>query len=91
MATGSSFPDPARVGAIVVAAGASSRMGGVDKTLAPLGGEPLIARTVAAFERSPHVGSVVLMVAERNVKAVRELAAERGWTKLAGVFAGGER
>ena len=91
MATGSSLPDPSRVGAIVVAAGASSRMGGVDKTLAPLGGEPLIAWTAEAFERSPHVGSVVLMVAERNVKAVRELAAERGWTKLAGVFAGGER
>ncbi|MCH7549390.1 MAG: 2-C-methyl-D-erythritol 4-phosphate cytidylyltransferase, partial [Candidatus Krumholzibacteriota bacterium] len=66
-------------------------MGGVDKTLAPLGGEPLIARTVEAFERSPHVGSVVLMVAERNVEPVRELASERGWTKLAGVFAGGER
>ena len=91
MATESSLPDPARVGAIIASAGASLRMDGVDKTLIPLGGEPLIARTVEVFERSPHVGSIVLMVAERNVEAVRRLAAERGWTKLAGVFAGGER
>ena len=91
MATESSLPDARRVGAIIVSAGVSSRMGGVDKTLAPLGGEPLIARTVAVFERSPHVGSIVLMVAERNVELVRQLADERGWTKVTGVSAGGER
>ena len=91
MATDSSRTDPRRIGAIIASAGASSRMGGVDKTLVLLGGQPLIARTVEAFERSPHVGSFVLMVAERNVEPVRELASERGWTKLAGVFAGGER
>ena len=90
MVTGS-LPDPSRVGAIIVSAGASSRMGGVDKTLAPLGGAPLIAWTAEAFERSPYVGSVVLMAAERNVEPVRKIAAERGWTKLAGIFAGGER
>ena len=91
MATESSLPDPSRVGAIIASAGASSRMGGVDKTLAPLGGGPLIARTVDAFERSPHVGSVVLMVADRNVEPVRKLAAKRGWAKLARVCPGGER
>ncbi len=91
MATERSLPDASRVGAIIASAGASSRMGGVDKTLAPLGGEPLIARTVEVFERSPHVGSVVLMVAARNVEPVRSLTAERGWSKVAGVCAGGER
>ncbi len=91
MATESSLPDASRVGAIIASAGASARMGGVDKTLAQLGGEPLIARTVAVFERSPHVGSIVLMVAERNVELVRQLADERGWAKVTGVSAGGER
>ena len=91
MAMGSSLPDASRVGAIIAAAGASSRMGGVDKTLAPLGGEPLIARTVEVFERSPLVGSVVLMVAAGSVEPVRALAAERGWSKVAGVRAGGQR
>ena len=91
MAAAGSLPDPRRVGAIIASAGASSRMGGLDKTLAPLAGEPLIARTVEVFERSPNVGSVVLMVAERNVEAVRKIAAERGWAKVAGVCPGGER
>ena len=91
MATETSLPHPSRVGAIIASAGASSRMGGLDKTLAPLRGEPLIAWTVAAFERSPHVGSVVLMVAAGNVEPVRALAAERAWTKVVDVCAGGER
>ena len=56
MATESGLPDPRRVGAIIVSAGASSRMGGLDKTLAPLRGETLIAWTVEVFVRSPHVG-----------------------------------
>ena len=36
-------------GAVIVAAGTASRMGGIDKVMAPLGGEPMIARTVASF------------------------------------------
>ena len=37
-------------GAVIVAAGNASRMGGIDKVMAPLGGEPMIVRTVRAFQ-----------------------------------------
>ena len=37
-------------GAVIVAAGSSSRMGGIDKIMAPLGGEPVIKRTVRNFQ-----------------------------------------
>ena len=37
-------------GAVIVAAGTASRMEGIDKVMAPLGGEPMIARTVRAFQ-----------------------------------------
>ena len=37
-------------GAVIVAAGTASRMGGIDKVMAPLGGEPMIARPVRAFQ-----------------------------------------
>ena len=90
-ATESSLPDPRSVGAIIASAGASSRMGGVDKVLAPLGGAPLIARTVAAFEQSPHVGSIMLMVASQNRDAVRTLAVRLGWSKVVQVCEGGPR
>ena len=33
-------------GAVIVAAGSASRMGGIDKVMAPLGGDPMIVRTV---------------------------------------------
>jgi 2-C-methyl-D-erythritol 4-phosphate cytidylyltransferase len=74
-----------------VAAGASTRMGGVDKTLATLGGVPLIARTVAVFEASPQVGVIVVVVAEQNLSAVREIAGAYGWSKVTSVCVGGYR
>ena len=43
----------ARVGVVIVAAGSSSRMEGVDKTFAPLMGQPLIAHTLDRFEAFP--------------------------------------
>ena len=51
------------VDAVVVAAGASSRMGGVDKLAAVVGGRPLLAWSVAAIAASPVVDRVVVVVA----------------------------
>ena len=82
---------PSLAGAIVVAAGASTRMDGVDKTFASLGGVPLIARTVAAFESCADIGAIVLVVAERNLEAAAETARAHGWTKVVEVCSGGLR
>jgi 2-C-methyl-D-erythritol 4-phosphate cytidylyltransferase / 2-C-methyl-D-erythritol 2,4-cyclodiphosphate synthase len=48
--------------AIVVAAGASSRMAGLDKVSVLVGGRPLIAHTLDALRAAPEVGAVVLVV-----------------------------
>ncbi len=82
---------PLRISAVIVAAGRSSRMGGVDKTFAPLLGAPLIAHTVERFEAHPKVGEIALVLAAESVEQGRELAAARGWRKVAQVCAGGER
>ena len=37
-------------GAVIVAAGTASRMGGIDKVMAEVKGEPMIARTVRTFQ-----------------------------------------
>ena len=37
-------------GAVIVAAGSASRMGGIDKVMAELDGEPMICRTVRTFQ-----------------------------------------
>ena len=79
-------------GAIIVAAGASTRMGDAgDKTLAPIGGEPLVARTVDVFERHPAVAAVALVVSERNMDAVAALREEKGWRKALPPLIGGAR
>jgi 2-C-methyl-D-erythritol 4-phosphate cytidylyltransferase / 2-C-methyl-D-erythritol 2,4-cyclodiphosphate synthase len=53
--------------AIVVAAGASTRMDGTDKLLAPIGDRPLLAHAVAALAASPAIGSIVVVAtAERR-------------------------
>ena len=85
------FPDPERVGAIIVSAGASTRMAGVDKTLVELGGMPLIARTVDVFERTRAVGFVVLVVSRSDLDEIADLAREFRWRKVVHVRVGGER
>jgi len=81
----------AKVAAIIVAAGESRRMGGVDKALALLGGKPVLARAVDAFQRCGSVHQVVLVVNEQNMERCRQLVAESGWSKVTGVCPGGER
>lgn len=79
------------VGVVVVAAGASMRMGGLDKVFADLGGEPVVARSVHVFETSPLVSRIVLVVSDANVERARQLVAARGWVKVTEVCAGGAR
>lgn len=55
--------------AVIVAAGTSRRMGGVDKVLAPVGGRPLLAWTIDAVAASPAVDRVVLVTSADRVEA----------------------
>lgn len=80
-----------RVAAIIVAAGRSERMGGVDKVFALLGGMPVLARVVDAFQQCPEIGQMVVVVVEKSVERCRQLVAEHGWSKVTGVCAGGRR
>jgi 2-C-methyl-D-erythritol 4-phosphate cytidylyltransferase/2-C-methyl-D-erythritol 2,4-cyclodiphosphate synthase len=61
-----------RADAIVVAAGESTRMGGIDKLLAPVGGRPLLERTLGAIAASRTVDRIVVVTAPARVA---ELAA----------------
>ena len=85
------LPPAHRVGAVIVAAGASTRMQGADKTLADLGGEPLIARAVDALEQCAAVGAIALVAAERNLDAIAALRIAKGWRKTMPPLPGGAR
>jgi 2-C-methyl-D-erythritol 4-phosphate cytidylyltransferase len=62
-------------GGIIVAAGSSTRMGGVDKLLQPLGGRPLLAHSLAVFAGRPRIERLIVVASEANLEAVRALAA----------------
>jgi 2-C-methyl-D-erythritol 4-phosphate cytidylyltransferase len=79
------------VGVVIVAAGSSQRMMGLDKVFEPLLGKPLIVHTVSVFERCPQVDEIVLVLSSYNLERGRSLAAREGWTKLKQVCPGGSR
>ena len=56
--------------AVIVAAGASRRMGGVDKLSALVGGRPLLAWSIAALSASAAVDRVIVVVAPERVDEV---------------------
>lgn len=89
--TGETLPDASTVGAIIVSAGASTRMAGVNKTLAEVGGVPVIARTVDVFEKCDAIGSIVVVVSNQSLPTVAEIARERQWKKVLHVRIGGMR
>lgn len=78
-----------KVGAVIVAAGASSRMGGIDKMFAPLEGKPVLARVVSAFERAPSVDRIAVVLNAHNIARGRNLAASEDWQKVDAIVAGG--
>ena len=81
-----------QVGAVIVAAGKSQRMAGLDKVLARLGGKPLLVRVIDAFQMCDSVDQIVLVLSEQNMGKVRGLIArQQGWSKKTEICFGGER
>ena len=73
--------------AVVVAAGNSSRMRGIDKVLAPLNGVPLLLRTVRALAASSRIECIVIVTRAELTEQVRALCG--GEVKVCAVVAGG--
>ncbi|HLA19598.1 MAG TPA: 2-C-methyl-D-erythritol 4-phosphate cytidylyltransferase [Dehalococcoidia bacterium] len=75
----------------MVAAGGSIRMAGADKLFAPLGGVPLLVRALRAFQDSPLVDRIVLVLSAGNLERGRALADACGVDKLTAACEGGPR
>ena len=75
--------------AIVVAAGASSRMGGVDKLSYLIGGRPLLAWSIDALAAVDAVERIVVVTSAERAAEIREAP----WLppRVAAVVVGGER
>ena len=76
--------------AVVVAAGRSTRMGGINKQLAPLAGIPVLARSLGALEQSPQLEGIVLVAPRGNAGEFRLLADGWGLKKIIEIVPGGD-
>lgn len=74
-------------GAVIVAAGTASRMGGVDKVMAPLAGEPMIRYSVRAFQECQVIREVVIVTRQDLMEKIAVLCKE--YPKVTAVVAGG--
>lgn len=75
--------------AVIVAAGASSRMKGIDKIFAILDDRPVISYSIAAFQESTLIKEIVIVCAKENVSKMQELCKEYNYTKVKACVSGG--
>lgn len=59
---------------IIVAAGSSSRMKGINKQFASIAGIPVIARTMLAFENSPLISKIILVTKKEFVLDMQHIS-----------------
>ena len=74
-------------GAVLVAAGSASRMGGIDKVMAPLGGTPMIVRTARAFQDCEASKEIVIVTRQDLILPITGLC--QGMDKVKAVVVGG--
>jgi 2-C-methyl-D-erythritol 4-phosphate cytidylyltransferase len=79
------------VGAIIVAAGRSLRMGGGDKIWVSLSGRPLLAHTVSIFQFCSAIDRIVLVLSEDRQKLGMSLVKGAHFGKVANICFGGEK
>ncbi|MCP9950593.1 2-C-methyl-D-erythritol 4-phosphate cytidylyltransferase [Actinomadura madurae] len=77
-----------RTVAVVLAGGVGERMGaGRPKQLMEIGGRPILARAIAAFDAHPGIGEVVVVMAAGHLREAAAIAAP--FRKTAAVIEGG--
>jgi len=71
-----------KLGVVIVAAGTSQRMAGINKLFAPLRKKPLLAWSVDTCQRYSLVQQIVLVLNDKDLARGRKLKKERGWSKV---------
>ena len=75
--------------AVIVAAGASTRMGGIPKLFLPLAGKEAVVHTLMAFESAPSVSRVYVVCRAEDMQRLDSLRVEYCLNKICGLIGGG--
>ena len=78
------------VSAVIVSAGSSSRMGGINKQFLNICGMPVIAHSVKAFSDCDFIDEIVVVTRKNEIQKITEIICEYGLKKVKSVVAGGE-
>ncbi len=79
-----------RCAAVIAAGGCGARMGGGGKQLIPIGGVPMIARTLLAFEQAAGIAAVVVAAREEEIPEIARIVENYRLSKVIAVVRGGE-
>ncbi len=74
---------------IVVSAGSFTRMKGVNKQLAEIGGVPVVIRSLMAFEQCDKISNIILVVRGDDIFSMQLLTEKYNITKLSDIVCGG--
>jgi len=79
------------VSAIIVSAGSSSRMEGIDKQHYPLGDIPVVARSIREFHENHQIAEIILVCREDDIQTYWSLMRAHGFTRVRQIVCGGEQ
>ncbi|MEA4920595.1 MAG: 2-C-methyl-D-erythritol 4-phosphate cytidylyltransferase [Clostridiaceae bacterium] len=80
---------PPYISAVIAAGGSSSRMQGENKLLAEIGGLPVLAHTLLAFESNSNISEIVISAKEDMLLTYADIAKTFDISKATHVIAGG--
>jgi 2-C-methyl-D-erythritol 4-phosphate cytidylyltransferase len=79
-----------RISAIIAAAGRGKRVAQGNKLLISIGGKPVLAWTLEAFENHPLVEEIVLVTTREDITAIGDLVKKYRFAKVGQILPGGE-
>lgn len=77
--------------AIILAAGKSRRLKGIDKIFYKINKKPLIFYTLLAFEKNPQINKIILVIGEESFKNIFSLIKKYNFRKVAAIIKGGKK
>ncbi len=78
------------ISVIIVAAGSSSRMQGINKQFMPILSVPVIARTLMAFENCADISKIIIVTAADSILDMQLICEKYMIGKVSDIVAGGE-
>ena len=78
------------VSAVIVSAGNSTRMGGINKQFLEINDIPVIAHTINAFDKLDVINEIVVVTRECDIADVKSLIEKYNFKKVSTVVPGGE-